>query len=118
MAVKRGMFVAGQGGKRFHKYIVDFARTIHHRRGTIPRDVLLGLVLDYQGTHSRIHKCLYHSPPFLLHTSSLSSSSLQGLLACDMIETAKNIILNFMYMVEQHGFIPNGSRVRFTSVMS
>uniref|UniRef100_A0A0N5A169 Trehalase n=1 Tax=Parastrongyloides trichosuri TaxID=131310 RepID=A0A0N5A169_PARTI len=39
----------------------------------------------------------------------------KGLLYSQMYETAKGIIRNFVYIVEKHGFIPNGGRVYYLS---
>ncbi|CEF66649.1 Trehalase [Strongyloides ratti] len=39
----------------------------------------------------------------------------KGLLYSQMYETAKGIIRNFIYIVEKHGFIPNGGRVYYLS---
>ncbi|PAV58637.1 hypothetical protein WR25_10249 isoform C [Diploscapter pachys] len=38
---------------------------------------------------------------------------IKGLLASNMTATAKNMVLNFAYIVEQHGFIPNGGRIYY-----
>ncbi|XP_026288503.1 trehalase isoform X2 [Frankliniella occidentalis] len=38
---------------------------------------------------------------------------LQGLLFCDMHETAKGVIENLMHLVKVLGFVPNGSRVYY-----
>ncbi|CAJ0939296.1 unnamed protein product, partial [Mesorhabditis belari] len=37
----------------------------------------------------------------------------KGLLASDMKQTAKNMIANLLYMVEQNGFVPNGGRLYY-----
>ncbi|KAK6050817.1 alpha,alpha-trehalase [Cooperia oncophora] len=37
----------------------------------------------------------------------------KGLLASGMMETTKSMILNFAYIVETYGFIPNGGRVYY-----
>lgn len=36
-----------------------------------------------------------------------------GLLVCDMVKTAKGIIENFLYLVDELGYIPNGTRVYY-----
>ncbi|CAL7933083.1 unnamed protein product [Xylocopa violacea] len=38
---------------------------------------------------------------------------IEGLLLCDMYQTAKGMIDNFVYMVERYGFIPNGGRIYY-----
>lgn len=38
---------------------------------------------------------------------------IRGLLLSNMIGTAKGIIENFLYMIEQYGFIPNGTRTYY-----
>ena len=38
---------------------------------------------------------------------------LKGLLFSEMYDTAKGVILNLAYMVEHHGFVPNGGRVYY-----
>ncbi|KAK9500278.1 hypothetical protein O3M35_001566 [Rhynocoris fuscipes] len=38
---------------------------------------------------------------------------IKGLILCDMVETAKGIIENFLYLVKVYGHIPNGSRVYY-----
>lgn len=37
----------------------------------------------------------------------------KGLLLCDMIQTAKGVIDNIVYLVNKYGFMPNGSRVYY-----
>ncbi|KAI6179725.1 Trehalase [Aphelenchoides besseyi] len=37
----------------------------------------------------------------------------KGLLFSEMFETAKGVILNLIYMVDHHGFVPNGGRVYY-----
>uniref|UniRef100_A0A915D8H3 Trehalase n=1 Tax=Ditylenchus dipsaci TaxID=166011 RepID=A0A915D8H3_9BILA len=38
---------------------------------------------------------------------------LKGLLFSEMFDTAKGAILNLAYMVDHHGFVPNGGRVYY-----
>ncbi|XP_024938586.1 trehalase isoform X2 [Cephus cinctus] len=38
---------------------------------------------------------------------------IEGLLLSDMHQTAKGMILNFLYLVKTYGFIPNGGRVYY-----
>nr|ATU82952.1 secreted Trehalase-like protein [Pristhesancus plagipennis] len=38
---------------------------------------------------------------------------IKGLILCDMVQTAKGIIENFLYLVNVFGHIPNGSRVYY-----
>ncbi|KAI6174947.1 Trehalase [Aphelenchoides bicaudatus] len=38
---------------------------------------------------------------------------LKGLLFSEMYETARGVILNLAYMVDHHGFVPNGGRVYY-----
>ncbi|KAE9553557.1 hypothetical protein FO519_003250 [Halicephalobus sp. NKZ332] len=38
---------------------------------------------------------------------------IKGLIASGMYQTTKDMIGNFVYMVEQHGFVPNGGRVYY-----
>ncbi|XP_076764889.1 trehalase [Xylocopa sonorina] len=38
---------------------------------------------------------------------------IEGLLLCDMYETAKGMIDNFVYMVDRYGFVPNGGRIYY-----
>jgi len=38
---------------------------------------------------------------------------IKGLIASGMHETTKDMISNFVYMVEKHGFVPNGGRVYY-----
>ncbi|XP_020280302.1 trehalase-like [Pseudomyrmex gracilis] len=40
---------------------------------------------------------------------------IEGLLLCEMHETVKGMIENFLSMVERYGFIPNGGRVYYLS---
>jgi alpha,alpha-trehalase len=39
--------------------------------------------------------------------------TLEGLLVCGMFDTAKQMLQNFMYFIDQFGFIPNGSRIYY-----
>lgn len=39
----------------------------------------------------------------------------KGLLACGMLESARCIVLNFVHLVHEHGFVPNGNRVRISN---
>ncbi|XP_055329752.1 uncharacterized protein LOC129582285 isoform X2 [Paramacrobiotus metropolitanus] len=39
--------------------------------------------------------------------------TLQGLLVSGMTDTAKGVLLNFAYLIDQYGFIPNGNRVYY-----
>lgn len=38
---------------------------------------------------------------------------IEGLLLCDMYQTARGMIDNFLYMVKKYGFIPNGGRIYY-----
>ncbi|XP_051726389.1 trehalase [Ctenopharyngodon idella] len=38
---------------------------------------------------------------------------INGLLLSEMTETARGMILNFMFLVERYGFVPNGGRVYY-----
>uniref|UniRef100_A0A8C2F2H5 Trehalase n=1 Tax=Cyprinus carpio TaxID=7962 RepID=A0A8C2F2H5_CYPCA len=38
---------------------------------------------------------------------------INGLLLSEMTETARGMILNFVYLVERYGFVPNGGRVYY-----
>jgi alpha,alpha-trehalase len=38
---------------------------------------------------------------------------IKGLLASGMVQTVKDMITNLVYLVENHGFIPNGGRVYY-----
>lgn len=38
---------------------------------------------------------------------------IDGLLVCDMFETARGMLDNFISIVKRHGFIPNGTRVYY-----
>lgn len=38
---------------------------------------------------------------------------IQGLLVCDMFETARGMIENLAYLVQQYGFMPNGGRLYY-----
>ncbi|OUC44428.1 alpha,alpha-trehalase [Trichinella nativa] len=38
---------------------------------------------------------------------------LKGLLASEMYETARNMILNFAKIIDQFGFVPNGGRIYY-----
>ncbi|KAL3097492.1 hypothetical protein niasHS_003940 [Heterodera schachtii] len=40
---------------------------------------------------------------------------LKGLLFSEMYDTAKGVILNLIFMVDNHGFVPNGGRVYYLS---
>lgn len=40
---------------------------------------------------------------------------IEGLLICDMTETVRGILENFIHMIDTLGFIPNGSRKYYTS---
>ncbi|CAD6195854.1 unnamed protein product [Caenorhabditis auriculariae] len=37
----------------------------------------------------------------------------KGLLASELHETAKNMVINFAYMIHKYGFVPNGGRVYY-----
>lgn len=39
--------------------------------------------------------------------------TIEGLLVCDMFETSRKMLENFMYFIQLFGFIPNGSRVYY-----
>jgi hypothetical protein len=41
------------------------------------------------------------------------SRIIKGLLACEMYQTTRGIIENFLSVVDKHGFIPNGGRVYY-----
>lgn len=38
---------------------------------------------------------------------------IKGLLACEMYQTVRGIIENFLSVIDEHGFIPNGGRVYY-----
>lgn len=35
---------------------------------------------------------------------------IKGLIVCDLLSTAENLIDNFLKVIEKYGFIPNGFR--------
>ena len=37
----------------------------------------------------------------------------QGLVACDMLQSAIGVVRNQLYLADKFGFVPNGNRVYF-----
>jgi alpha,alpha-trehalase len=40
---------------------------------------------------------------------------IKGLIACDMVTTAGNLVMNLIYMVDLFGFVPNGARTYYSN---
>ncbi|KAH7724867.1 alpha,alpha-trehalase [Aphelenchoides avenae] len=105
----------------FHK-IEDFhlrRYALHLHR--IWRD-LCRRVKDDVRVHQERYSLLYVPHPFIIPGGRFREFYywdtfwiLKGLLFSEMYETAKGVILNLAYMVEHHGFIPNGGRVYYLS---
>ncbi|VDN50262.1 unnamed protein product [Dracunculus medinensis] len=77
-------------------------------------------VKDDVRQHQELYSLLYVPHPFIIPGGRFrefyywdSFWILKGLLFSEMQETAKGIIRNLAYMVENHGFVPNGGRVYY-----
>ena len=40
---------------------------------------------------------------------------IRGLLLCEMYETARGVLLNFIHFLELYGMVPNGGRTYYTN---
>ncbi|VDM43237.1 unnamed protein product [Toxocara canis] len=77
-------------------------------------------VKDDVRQHQELYSLLYVPHPFVIPGGRFrefyywdSFWILKGLLFSEMYETAKGVIRNLAYMVEHHGFVPNGGRVYY-----
>ncbi|VDM98355.1 unnamed protein product [Thelazia callipaeda] len=77
-------------------------------------------VKDDVRQHQELFSLLYVPHPFIIPGGRFrefyywdSFWIVKGLLFSEMYETAKGIIRNLAYMVENHGFVPNGGRVYY-----
>uniref|UniRef100_A0A0M3I3U5 Trehalase n=1 Tax=Ascaris lumbricoides TaxID=6252 RepID=A0A0M3I3U5_ASCLU len=77
-------------------------------------------VKDDVRQHQELYSLLYVPHPFIIPGGRFrefyywdSFWILKGLLFSEMYETAKGVIRNLAYMVENHGFVPNGGRVYY-----
>ncbi|VDN40529.1 unnamed protein product [Gongylonema pulchrum] len=77
-------------------------------------------VKDDVRLHQELYSLLYVPHPFIIPGGRFrefyywdSFWIVKGLLFSEMYETAKGIIRNLAYMVENHGFVPNGGRVYY-----
>ncbi|CAD6186271.1 unnamed protein product [Caenorhabditis auriculariae] len=96
----------------------------HHRRWALHlhriwRD-LCRRVKDEVRKHQDRYSLLYVPHPFIIPGGRFrefyywdSFWILKGLLYSEMYETARGVIKNLMFMVENHGFVPNGGRVYY-----
>ncbi|VDM67202.1 unnamed protein product, partial [Strongylus vulgaris] len=109
---------------------VDFPSTFlsihdyHHRRWALHlhriwRD-LCRRVRDDVRRHQDHYSLLYVPHPFIIPGGRFrefyywdSFWILKGLIFSQMYETARGIIKNLAYMVDNHGFVPNGGRVYY-----
>ncbi|KHJ97753.1 alpha,alpha-trehalase [Oesophagostomum dentatum] len=109
---------------------VDFPSTFlnihdyHHRRWALHlhriwRD-LCRRVRDDVRRHQDHYSLLYVPHPFIIPGGRFrefyywdSFWILKGLIFSEMHETARGIIKNLAYMVDNHGFVPNGGRVYY-----
>lgn len=57
--------------------------------------------------------CSFIAPPEFYYWDSYWI--IEGLLLCDMHDTVKGMIENFLSMVDRFGFIPNGGRIYYLS---
>jgi alpha,alpha-trehalase len=79
-------------------------------------------VKDDVRQHQELYSLLYVPHPFVIPGGRFrefyywdSFWIVKGLLFSEMFETARGMILNLAYMVNHHGFIPNGGRVYYLS---
>uniref|UniRef100_A0A8R1TM38 Trehalase n=1 Tax=Onchocerca volvulus TaxID=6282 RepID=A0A8R1TM38_ONCVO len=77
-------------------------------------------VKDDVRQHQELYSLLYVPHPFIIPGGRFrefyywdSYWIVKGLLFSEMYETAKGIVRNLAYMVENHGFVPNGGRVYY-----
>ncbi|MFH4982066.1 hypothetical protein AB6A40_008775, partial [Gnathostoma spinigerum] len=77
-------------------------------------------VKDDVRQHQELYSLLYVPHPFIIPGGRFrefyywdSFWILKGLLFSEMYDTAKGIIQNLAYMVDNHGFVPNGGRVYY-----
>ncbi|PIO76778.1 alpha,alpha-trehalase [Teladorsagia circumcincta] len=109
---------------------VDFPSTFlnihdyHHRRWALHlhriwRD-LCRRVRDDVRRHQDHYSLLYVPHPFIIPGGRFrefyywdSFWILKGLIFSEMYETARGIIKNLAFMVDNHGFVPNGGRVYY-----
>uniref|UniRef100_A0A915PSU2 Trehalase n=1 Tax=Setaria digitata TaxID=48799 RepID=A0A915PSU2_9BILA len=70
--------------------------------------------------HQELYSLLYVPHPFIIPGGRFrefyywdSFWIVKGLLFSEMYETAKGIVRNLAYMVDNHGFVPNGGRVYY-----
>ena len=52
---------------------------------------------------------------FFLHVFRSWLDGCRGLLVSKMYDTAKDIVLNLVYLVEEYGFVLNGARSYYTN---
>lgn len=67
--------------------------------------------------HPELYSLIYLPHPFIVPGGRFKEMYywdsfwiIEGLLLCEMKETAKEIIENLLYLVEKYGYVPNGSR--------
>lgn len=77
-------------------------------------------VKDDVRQHQELYSLLYVPHPFIIPGGRFrefyywdSFWILKGLLFSEMYDTAKGVIRNLAYMVDNHGFVPNGGRVYY-----
>uniref|UniRef100_A0A7E4USK8 Trehalase n=1 Tax=Panagrellus redivivus TaxID=6233 RepID=A0A7E4USK8_PANRE len=77
-------------------------------------------VKDDVRQHQELYSLLYVPHPFVIPGGRFrefyywdSYWIVKGLLFSEMYDTAKGMILNLAYMVDHHGFVPNGGRVYY-----
>ena len=70
--------------------------------------------------HPELHSILFVPNPFIVPGGRFREFYywdtywiVKGLLFSEMYETAQGVIRNLAYMVDNHGFVPNGGRVYY-----
>uniref|UniRef100_A0A665VZT1 Trehalase n=1 Tax=Echeneis naucrates TaxID=173247 RepID=A0A665VZT1_ECHNA len=93
----------------------DWAEKIHHLWKSLGRKIHVG-VKD----HPELYSQIYTPHPVVVPGGRFrelyywdSYWVINGLLLSEMTDTAHGMIENFVYLVNRHGFIPNGGRIYY-----
>lgn len=85
---------------------LDLGRRVHPRVFEFPdRTSLLPLPHPFVVPGGRFREVYYWDTLWVL----------RGLFACGMLETARGMVDNLVYMVDRYGFVPNGARIYYSN---
>ncbi|KAI0563960.1 Trehalase [Gracilaria domingensis] len=102
---------------RLDPHLVEFVMDIKKRWRVLARSFDTSISMDQ---HTQVSSLIPLPHPFFIPGGRFQECYywdtfwiVKGLIACDMLQSAKSAVRNLIHLVKQFGFVPNGNRVYY-----